>query len=118
MFLRLLLLVSFVASSRAFIAPPVPNRVPATRLNAFENFFTGGAFDGQDSEAAQLAFRIKSVNDLGWTGQPMRRGNARPRHRAFGGSEEKPVQDKPNYDPSNPLCVEKWLSQVSCCKVM
>ena len=38
-----------------------------------------------------------------------RAGNTRPRHWAWGGAGEKPVQDKPNYDESSPMCVEKWL---------
>lgn len=119
MFLLHLLIASFllVTVSSAFVAPPsivkASSTSKVTSLQALDDFFTGGAFDNVDEEAAQLASRIKSVNDLGWTGKPLRRGNARPRHRAFGGSEEKPVQEKPNYDTSNPLCVEKWLSQVS-----
>jgi len=76
------------------------------------SIFTGGAFDGVESDAASVvASRVKSVKDLGWTKAPKRKGSTRPRHRAYGGEGENPVQFKPNYDESNPLCVEKWLTQ-------
>lgn len=132
MLFRLFLLVSWVVSAAAFVVqplrsrtassagrrpsqlmPPEASRSEATRLQAFDDFWTGGAFDDVDEEAAKIASKIRSVQDLGWSKPAKRRGSARPRHRAFGGSEEKAVQDKPNYDESNPLCVEKWLSQVS-----
>mmetsp|Transcript_9121 Transcript_9121/g.13220 ORF Transcript_9121/g.13220 Transcript_9121/m.13220 type:complete len:256 (+) Transcript_9121:94-861(+) len=74
-------------------------------------FFTGGAFDKLDDEAAAIASKFRTVKDLGWTAPEKIRGAARPRHRAFGGEGEKPVQLKPNYDESNPNCVEKWLTQ-------
>mmetsp|Transcript_37299 Transcript_37299/g.42610 ORF Transcript_37299/g.42610 Transcript_37299/m.42610 type:complete len:238 (+) Transcript_37299:81-794(+) len=74
--------------------------------------FTGGAFDKVESDAASIAAsRIKSIKDLGWTKPSKRKGSARPRHRAYGGEGEEPVQLKPNYDESNPQCVEKWLTQ-------
>jgi len=76
------------------------------------SFFTGGAFDKQETEAAAIASKIRSVKDLGWTSNvPRRKGSTRPRHRAFGGSGEKPVQLKPNYDETSEMCVEKWLTQ-------
>lgn len=74
-------------------------------------FFTGGAFDNVDEQAAELASRITSIQALGWNTPPRRRGAARPRHRAYGGQTEKPIQDKPGYDESSPQCVEKWLTQ-------
>ena len=74
-------------------------------------FFTGGAFDNVDDQAAQLASRITSSQALGWNNPPRRRGAARPRHRAYGGQTEKSIQDKPGYDESSPQCVEKWLTQ-------
>lgn len=73
--------------------------------------FTGGAFDGVESEAAKVASRIRSVKDLGWTAPEKRAGSARPRHRAFGGEGEEPIQAKANYDETNPNVVEKWLTQ-------
>jgi len=89
----------------------------STSLSAFtpeetaEGLFKAGLFANLEQEAAVLASsRIKSVDQLGWKGTAKRRGNARPRHWAFGGAGEKAVQDKPNYDESSPLCVEKWLS--------
>jgi len=89
--------------------------------NLLENIFTGGAFEGDDdpssilAEAAKIASRIKSTKDLGWTQPPRRRGNARPRHRAWGGEGEKSVQDKPNYDEAKEMCVEKWLTIEDFC---
>lgn len=75
--------------------------------------FKAGLLANLEDEAAALASqKIRSVQDLGWSSKvpAKRRGNTRPRHWAFGGAGEKAVQDKPNYDPENPLCVEKWLS--------
>lgn len=95
----------------AFVCPPSSSASSKQSSHLHADLFTGGAFDKQESEAAQLASRIKSVKDLGWTSPSKRRGNTRPRHRAFGGESEKPVQEKPNYDETNPLCVEKWLTQ-------
>lgn len=79
-------------------------------------FFTGGfAFDktteSSRDASIKIASRIRSVKDLGWTQPSKRRGAARPRHRAYGGQTEKPIQLKPNYDESSPKCVEKWLTQ-------
>jgi hypothetical protein len=67
-----------------------------------------GAFDGVESETAKVASRIRSVKDLGWTAPEKRAGSARPRHRAFGGEGEEPIQAKANYDETNPNVVEKW----------
>jgi hypothetical protein len=73
--------------------------------------FKAGLLANVETEAAALASqKIRSVQDLGWKGPAKRSGNTRPRHWAFGGAGEKAVQDKPNYDPANPLCVETWLS--------
>ena len=79
--------------------------------NLFEATWNGGAFADMDDDAAKLAAsKLKSGKDLGWTGPPLRRGGTRPRHRAYGGTTELPIQDKANYDPSSENCVEKWLS--------
>jgi hypothetical protein len=78
-----------------------------------QELFKAGLLANVEAEAAQLVARkkVRTVKDLGWK-QPLakRRGNARPRHWAFGGAGEKAVQDKPNYDPTSPMCVESWLS--------
>ena len=85
--------------------------------NLLEKFFTGGAFEDDSAtnlaEAVKIASRIKSAKDLGWTKPPKRRGNTKPRHRAWGGESELSVQDKPNYDETKEKCVEKWLTLVS-----
>ena len=79
--------------------------------NLFDSTWNGGAFAGMDDDAAKLAAaRLRSAKDLGWTGPPLRRGGTRPRHRAYGGTTELPIQNKANYDPSSENCVEKWLS--------
>lgn len=82
--------------------------------NLLEKFFTGGAFEDDSAtnlaEAVKIASRIKSAKDLGWTKPPKRRGNTKPRHRAWGGESELSVQDKPNYDETKEKCVEKWLT--------
>lgn len=85
--------------------------------NILESIFTGGAFESDFSNeeilssAAVIASKIKSTKDLGWKiDPPKRKGKARPRHRAWGGEGEEPVQNKSNYDESNERCVEKWLT--------
>uniref|UniRef100_A0A7S2ER15 Uncharacterized protein n=1 Tax=Ditylum brightwellii TaxID=49249 RepID=A0A7S2ER15_9STRA len=81
--------------------------------NIFDTNFSGGYFEKEsaDVEAIKIASKIRSVKDLGWTNPtPKRKGNTRPRHRAWGGEGERPVQLKSNYDESNANCVEKWLS--------
>ena len=80
--------------------------------NILQSVFTGGQFDGVEEDAAKIASRIKSVKDLGWSAPAKRRGKARPRHRAWGGEGEQPIQLKANYDESNERCVEKWLTIV------
>jgi len=76
------------------------------------SFFTGGIFDKESQgEAIKLASKIKNVKTLGWKSTPLKRGKTRPRHRAFGGEGEKPIQLKPNYDESSQYCAEKWLTQ-------
>jgi len=81
--------------------------------NLAESIFKGGMFGDEDPipEAVKIASKIKSLKDLGWTQPPKRAGNTRPRHRAWGGESEKPVQLKANYDESNEMCVEKWLTK-------
>ena len=81
------------------------------KASLLDGFFTGGWNDGVEAEAGKIASTIKSVKDLGWTKPPLRPGSIRPRHRAFGGQGESPIQDKANYDASNPQCVETWLTQ-------
>mmetsp|Transcript_13080 Transcript_13080/g.19595 ORF Transcript_13080/g.19595 Transcript_13080/m.19595 type:complete len:269 (-) Transcript_13080:89-895(-) len=83
--------------------------------NILESTFTGGAFEDEPADeilasAAAIASKIKSVKDLGWSQSGMRRGQARPRHRAWGGEGEMPIQDKANYDEKRENCVEKWLT--------
>ena len=78
--------------------------------NIFQSTLSGGAFADQDDAAIKIASRIKTVKDLGWTAPPKRKGGTRPRHRAFGGTTEQPIQLKPNYDETNEKCPEKWLS--------
>ena len=113
-----------VGGGRAFPLAFSTNKTPptSTHLAAASNnngsggggseFFKAGLLANVEEEAGQLASKtIRSVADLGWkTKVPKRRGNTRPRHWAFGGAGEKAIQDKPNYDPTNPLCVEAWLS--------
>jgi hypothetical protein len=82
--------------------------------NILQTSFSGGAWDKQEDyeqEAFKLASKLKSVKNLGWKGTAKRPGSTRPRHRAWGGSSEQPVQFKANYDESNPNCVEAWLTQ-------
>jgi len=83
--------------------------------NIFETLFTGGygASEEDIAAAARIATKIRSASDLpGWEKAPMRRkGSTRPRHRAWGGDSELPVQEKPNYDPALEACPEKWLTQ-------
>jgi hypothetical protein len=76
-----------------------------------QDLFKAGFLANCESEAADLAAKkIRNVKDLGWTKSAKRAGNTRPRHWAWGGVGEKAVQDKPNYDESSSMCVEKWLS--------
>lgn len=83
----------------------------ASSAGESQELFKAGLLANLEEEAADLASKkIRSVSDLGWKETAKRRGKTRPRHWAFGGAGEKAVQDKPNYDPANPLCVEKWLS--------
>jgi len=83
--------------------------------NILETTFTGGWGAKPEAEieagAIKIASRIRTLKDLGWKKPERRAGNIRPRHRAFGGSGEKPVQLKANYDESKEMCVEKWLTQ-------
>ena len=84
--------------------------------NMLEGMFTGGIFDKDPdtiSSAIQIASKIRSVKDLGWTAPAKRAGAMRPRHRAWGGEGEKAIQEKANYDEDKEKCVEKWLSLVS-----
>uniref|UniRef100_A0A7S4MN62 PSI-J n=1 Tax=Odontella aurita TaxID=265563 RepID=A0A7S4MN62_9STRA len=101
------------ATARRFTTAPLAARPNGGKdpNNSFESLFTGGAFNDEDEAAVKIATKIRSVKDLGWTGPAKRKGKARPRHRAWGGSSELPVQLKANYDESNPKCVEKWLTQ-------
>jgi len=82
--------------------------------NILEKVFTGGSFEDDAAstieKASKIASRIKSTKDLGWTQPPKRSGSARPRHRAWGGEKELPIQSKPNYDETRENCVEKWLT--------
>eukprot|EP00525_Craspedostauros_australis_P001830 CAMPEP_0198117486 /NCGR_PEP_ID=MMETSP1442-20131203/18242_1 /TAXON_ID= /ORGANISM="Craspedostauros australis, Strain CCMP3328" /LENGTH=239 /DNA_ID=CAMNT_0043775543 /DNA_START=94 /DNA_END=813 /DNA_ORIENTATION=- len=85
-------------------------KASSTEDNA-DTLFKAGLLANCEDDAAQLAAKkIRSIKDLGWNKPAKRRGNTRPRHWAFGGANEKPVQLKPNYDESASNCVEKWLS--------
>ena len=118
---RLVAIFSLFCTVQAFVVPSErihnspSTSTSSTRLHAYgeekQELFKAGLLANLEAEAAQLASKkLKSVKDLGWKQPALRRGGTRPRHWAFGGSGEKAVQDKPNYDPDSPLCVEKWLS--------
>ena len=101
--------------STNFNTPPTSTQLAAAASNnngGGGEFFKAGLLANVEDEAGRLASKtIRSVADLGWKSKvAKRRGNTRPRHWAFGGAGEKAIQDKPNYDPTNPLCVESWLS--------
>ena len=89
---------------------PKISELKEKNTNILEATWNGGAFANAEEEAALIASKIKSVKDLGWTAPPKRKGGTRPRHRAYGGTTELPIQSKPNYDPTAENCVEKWLS--------
>jgi len=109
-----ILLLTLIPSISGFAPLSKPSTSYTTKLQATENeyissFFTGGIFDKEEDAAIKLASRIKSVKDLGWSQPSKRRGNMRPRHRAWGGEKEKAVQDKPASVLEN--SPESWLSQ-------
>ena len=89
---------------------PKISELKEKNTNILEATWNGGAFANAEEEAALIASKIKSVKDLGWSAPPKRKGGTRPRHRAYGGTTELPIQSKPNYDPTADNCVEKWLS--------
>ncbi len=133
-----ILLGTMPSLALAFAPSPVSSPVSATKLhffnnkkvepaqpeplvkngsgNSLEGVFKGGLFEEDVDEdaimasAIQIASKIKSTKDLGWTKAPLRKGNARPRSRAWGGEKEMPVQSKANYDETKENCVEKWLT--------
>ena len=87
--------------------------------NSFDNLFKAGITADCDEEACALAKKkIKSVQDLGWknknkntgTDSNRRQSSVQPKFWAWGGADELPLQDKPNYDPNNPFTPEPWLS--------
>jgi len=83
--------------------------------NILDSTFTGGygASEEEESEAASIAAKIKSVNDFPvWIKAPRaRKGSQRPRHRAWGGEGESPVQEKAGFDDTLEASPEKWLTQ-------
>ena len=88
-------------------------RVKAKNSNSFDDVFKGGAFEKEDPipGAIKIASKLRTVKDLGWTGKAKERnGNTRPRHRAWGGEGELPIQEKANFDESNPATPDKWLT--------
>jgi hypothetical protein len=108
-------------SSRASGATTTTSGVvlKASSVETAQELFKAGLLANLETEAAALAAKkVKSVKDLGWTKPAKRRGNSRPRHWAWGGSAEKAAQDKPNYDPSSPQCVETWLSVADFYKIV
>jgi hypothetical protein len=115
----LLLGLCWVTATQAFLPPassPIITFKTTTTTTSLQaekkqELFKAGLLANLETEAAQLAFKkLRTVKDLGWTQPAKRRGRARPRAWAWGGSGEKAVQDKPNYDTDSPLCVEKWVS--------
>lgn len=95
-------------------APPTAeeiSRVKNEKGGSFDEVFKGGLFVDYDPipDAVKIASKIRTVKDLGWTKPPRRAGSIRPRHRAWGGEGELAIQDKANYDETNPNCVEAWL---------
>mmetsp|Transcript_8181 Transcript_8181/g.22779 ORF Transcript_8181/g.22779 Transcript_8181/m.22779 type:complete len:249 (-) Transcript_8181:197-943(-) len=103
-------LVHVRVGSGLFAIDPKISELKEKNSNILEATWSGGAFASMEEEASAIASKLRSAKDLGWTGPPLRRGNTRPRHRAYGGTTELPIQDKPNYDPSSDNCVERWLS--------
>ena len=99
-----------LSSSQLHAIDPKISELKEKNTNIFEATWNGGAFANAEDEAALLASKIKTVRDLGWSAPPKRKGGTRPRHRAYGGTTELPIQSKPNYDPTAENCVEKWLS--------
>ena len=99
-----------LSSSQLHAIDPKISELKEKNTNIFEATWNGGAFANAEDEAALLASKIKTVRDLGWSAPPKRKGGTRPRHRAYGGTTELPIQSKPNYDPTADNCVEKWLS--------
>jgi hypothetical protein len=82
------------------------------------DFFKAGLLANKEEEAAQLASKkIRSLTNLGFSkvtkNQKQRRSSSiRPKYWAWGGADERAIQDKPNYDPiNNPdYCPEPWVS--------
>jgi len=103
-------------NSRQMVGIPIATKTTTTQIDASSNgdsdgFFKAGILANVEEDAGMLASKkLRSISDLGYKGPAKRRGNTRPRHWAFGGAGEKAIQDKPNYDPTNPLCVESWVS--------
>jgi hypothetical protein len=84
-------------------------------------FFKAGLLANKEEEAALLASKkIRSLSNLGFTKstsstknqeQRRRSSSIRPKYWAWGGAEERAIQDKPNYDPiSNSNCPDPWVS--------
>lgn len=96
-------------SSRLYGVNPNENR-DVDPNNTLQSTWNGGSFANREDEAAKIASKIKTVKDLGWNAPPKRKGGTRPRHRAYGGTTELPIQNKPGYDETNENCPEKWLS--------
>jgi hypothetical protein len=87
----------------------------STRLQATsgeKDLFKAGLLANCEETAADLASsKIRSVQDLGWKQPTARRPSSiRPKYWAWGGADELPLQDKPNYDASSENCPEKWLT--------
>jgi hypothetical protein len=92
------------------------------------DFFKAGLLANKEEEAAKLASKkIRSLANLGFSkptttkaallkksqSPPQRRRSSliRPKYWAWGGAEERAIQDKPNYDPiNNPNCPDPWVS--------
>jgi hypothetical protein len=92
------------------------------------DFFKAGLLANKEEEAARLASKkIRSLDNLGFSKtttttssttknqrqqQRRRRSSSiRPKYWAWGGAEERAIQDKPNYDPiNNPNCPDPWVS--------
>lgn len=102
-----LLLLLSLTSVAAFLNQPTIASIPktvqftsrstllASSTGEDSELFKAGLLANSEEDAGVLASKkIRSLKDLGWRGPAKRRGNIRPRHWAFGGANEQPVQSK------------------------
>ena len=89
--------MTVVAFSNPVLQPRSSSLSPlkASSMGGENELFKAGLLANCEEEAATLAsIKIRGLKDLGWTGPAKRRGSIRPRHWAFGGANEQPVQSK------------------------